>query len=130
MPYKDETLRKAYAKAYREKHKEKYKLYQKEYRSTHDATAYKHEWYKQKRFDKYGITKQDFEALLIEQNHSCKICFSNFTELLRPQIDHCHDTEKVRGLLCMHCNTGIGQLRDSPSLLYRALCYLEKDLDD
>lgn len=130
MPYKDVEIRKTYAKLYRDKHKEKEKLYQKHYRLSHDTALYKQEWYKRKRFDRYGITKADFEHLLEKQKHACYICQKPFTELLRAHIDHCHASKKVRGLLCLHCNTGIGQLRDSPMLLYRALLYLEKDIDD
>lgn len=125
MPYKDEQKGKEYQRQYREKYKDKRKEYQKQYRDSHDFSEYKKEWYQSKRFDKYGITKQVFEVMLNAQKHACAICLTPFAEQLRPHVDHDHVTKAVRGLLCLHCNTGIGQLRDSPKLVYRALCYLE-----
>lgn len=126
MPLKDGVARKLWAKQYREANKEKASQYQKQYRATHDATEYKKEYYKTKKFSRYNITKADFENLLIEQNHCCAICNVQFTETLRPYIDHCHTTGKVRGLLCFHCNTGLGHFKDTPHVVYRALEYLEK----
>lgn len=78
----------------------------------------------------YGITHDDYDRLLAKQGNACAICgttdpsgksgrFSYFS------IDHCHDTGAVRGLLCNHCNRGIGFLQDSPVLLTNALKYLQ-----
>jgi len=39
-------------------------------------------------------------------------------------VDHNHKTNKVRGLLCQRCNMGIGQFRDDPNLMARAVEYL------
>jgi ribosomal protein S14 len=39
-------------------------------------------------------------------------------------IDHCHDTGRVRGLICRRCNSGLGYFYDDPMLLQRALGYL------
>lgn len=69
----------------------------------------------------YGLTPEKFAALVDNQKGLCAICG------LRPRklcVDHCHNTLKVRGLLCRKCNSGIGLLRDSPQLLKRALEYL------
>jgi N-formylglutamate amidohydrolase len=126
MPHKDPEQARAYHKQYREQHKQKIAEYQKRYAQENDLTEYKAEWYKTKRFDRYGLTKETFTALLDSQQHRCAICREPFTNTLRAHIDHCHDTHVVRGLLCLHCNTGIGQLRDNPALVYRALCYLER----
>jgi len=126
VPHSDPIKRKEYAKAYREANKEEHKKYQAEYRKNHDSREYKREYHKNKRFDKYGITKEFFEKMLEMQNFSCEICQMKFDDKHRPYIDHCHRTNKVRGLLCMHCNTGLGHFEDDPELLKSAMEYLVK----
>jgi Recombination endonuclease VII len=73
---------------------------------------------------KYGLSVEAYNAFLIRQGGACAICREVFTS--KPQIDHNHSTGKVRGLLCMKCNTGIGKLRDSPAVLTRAALYLQE----
>lgn len=124
MPYKDPVAKKAYDKAYRERNKEKNAAYQKEYAKTHDLTDYKASWYKTNKFSKYGITREDFERMAKEQNESCAICQTPFKETFRTCIDHCHSGGQVRGLLCFHCNTGLGHFKDSKELLEKAIKYL------
>lgn len=126
MPHKDLQIRKDYAKRYRELNKEKHKIYQEEYRRNNDFSEYKAAWYQLKRFDKYGITKADFELMLINQDHSCDICNTGFSESIRPYIDHCHTSKQVRGLLCFHCNTGLGHFKDNPDVMAKAREYLLK----
>lgn len=66
--------------------------------------------------------------MLKEQEGKCKIC-SNTTNLHSRNnnldIDHCHITGKVRGLLCNKCNKAIGYFEDNPELIKKALKYLE-----
>lgn len=74
---------------------------------------------------KYGIDGQQYDALLKAQGGVCAICAGPpQRELLC--IDHDHATGRVRGLLCDPCNTGIGHLRDDPTLLRGAIRYLEE----
>lgn len=54
---------------------------------------------------RYGITPEDFERMLANQNGSCALCPAS-PERLR--VDHCHATGKVRGLLCHQCNIRLG----------------------
>ncbi len=126
MPHSDPEERKRYAKMYRERTKESQKEYQARYRKEHDFREYKKEYHANKRFDKYGITRSDFEAMLENQNDSCAICQIKFDDKARPYIDHCHDSGKVRGLLCLHCNTGLGHFEDKIELLEKAKEYLQK----
>lgn len=72
----------------------------------------------------YDITPAEVARRLKTQEHACAICQEPFVENEQPLVDHDHATGKVRGLLCHHCNTGIGLLRDNPKLLYRAARYL------
>ena len=76
----------------------------------------------------YGLSKEDFESMLEEQQNKCAICgfeFHDEGKSTRPHIDHCHDSGNVRGLLCNNCNTGLGQFKDNPSLLQSAIEYLQ-----
>lgn len=75
---------------------------------------------------KYGITQADFDDLIEFQKGKCAICFTPLEDMSRrPNIDHDHDTNKVRGILCTGCNTGLGHLGDNIKGLKRALYYLE-----
>ena len=77
---------------------------------------------------RYGIELKDYEDLLIKQNHCCKICKTKSpgrTGVKRFAVDHCHKTNKVRGLLCMACNTSIGLLNEDPKLFDAAKQYLQ-----
>jgi hypothetical protein len=56
----------------------------------------------------------------------CAICESPLTGGYKVHIDHDHDTNIVRGILCKSCNNGIGFLKDSPAILRKAAIYLEK----
>lgn len=73
----------------------------------------------------YGITTEQYEQMLTDQNGVCKICkgpdngpWNCFA------VDHCHKTGRVRGLLCAKCNKGLGQFNDDPALLKSAAEYL------
>jgi len=71
----------------------------------------------------YGLKLEDFDKLLIEQSGLCAICLS---PLEKPYVDHDHRTKKVRGLLCLTCNLGLGHFCESPELLRHAASYLER----
>ena len=71
---------------------------------------------------KYGLSIEDFEKIKIEQSNQCSICRKEFVKT--PHIDHCHKTGRVRGLLCLKCNRGIGMLDDDVGNLERAINYL------
>jgi hypothetical protein len=76
---------------------------------------------------KYNITANDYDTMLKEQNHKCKICLISFLHTkhsTKPFIDHCHTTNKVRGLLCLHCNAGLGYFKDDVDVLQKATTYL------
>lgn len=74
------------------------------------------------RFRQYGITKEQFEQMLLDQDGKCKICSDDITK--KSAIDHCHTTLKVRGLLCGRCNAGLGFFRDNTDYLRGAIEYL------
>lgn len=72
---------------------------------------------------KYGITCQQRDDLLVQQNGNCAKCEK---PLAKPVIDHDHTTGKVRGILCYGCNVGIGLLGDSIEGLEEAVDYLRR----
>jgi len=75
---------------------------------------------------KYGITFDDFKAMLKNQNYQCAICGIHQAQLVyRMAVDHDHSTGKVRGLLCRPCNHALGLLKDDPRNAARASEYLK-----
>lgn len=58
---------------------------------------------------KYGITLEEFNQMLSNQNYKCAICNRHQSEFDRALcVDHCHSTGQVRGLLCIPCNHDLG----------------------
>lgn len=82
------------------------------------------------RAKRYGITLDDVIAMEIAQENLCAICGEPETskgnnQLIKSlSIDHCHETGKVRGLLCNNCNRAIGLLGDDVEVLLNAVEYL------
>ena len=77
----------------------------------------------------YGITSEIYDELLTRQNGKCKICQRHVSEVSNKHkknlcVDHCHDTGKIRGLLCDKCNRAIGLLNDDVEMLKKAIIYL------
>lgn len=69
----------------------------------------------------YGITIDDYNEMYQRQGGKCWICEKKFDTLC---IDHCHDTGKIRKLICQKCNSGIGFLKDNAYLAAKAFIYL------
>lgn len=82
---------------------------------------------------KYGISFDDYDAMLTKQGGACMICGSTDSgrewkdgrvQRMKLFVDHCHKTGVVRGLLCNNCNVGLAQFKDSPEILNKAISYL------
>lgn len=119
MPHKDLEKRKAYQKAYRERNKQYFKDYNKAYHASRDldeVREYRLQY-------KYGISLEEWNEKYLNQNKACAIC-ETVTENLT--VDHDHNTEKIRGLLCHHCNTALGGFKENKQILLRACDYLTK----
>lgn len=71
----------------------------------------------------YGITSEDYNKMLSEQQNSCKLCFRKQGQF-RLHVDHCHVTGKVRGILCHQCNWYLGVIEADPLILGRITSYL------
>jgi hypothetical protein len=73
----------------------------------------------------YGISKEQFLELVENQGHKCASCQDDATGSEHTlHIDHCHDTQEIRGLLCSGCNTAAGWLDDDPVKAERLAKYL------
>lgn len=78
----------------------------------------------------YGISRAEWLSLHKKQGNKCYICegdgfLMREDHAAKLMVDHCHDTGKVRGLLCHNCNRALGLFKDSTKAIRRALEYLE-----
>lgn len=80
---------------------------------------------------KYNIELEEYEEMLDKQGGKCAICggdpvntSSNNNKLV---VDHCHETNVIRGLLCHRCNQALGLFKDSIENIKRAILYLKED---
>ena len=74
---------------------------------------------------RYGLSKEEYNLLLENQDYKCKICGESQINLKRKLcIDHNHNTGEVRGLLCDNCNRLLGNAKDNVEILQNAINYL------
>ena len=109
-----------------ESQKEYWARYQRAYRKLHPDRVRNTDLKKD-----YGINLDDYDRMLAEQGGVCAICKQperafekRFDRVRKLAVDHCHDTGKVRGLLCTGCNQGIGNFDHNIELLRLAITYL------
>jgi len=88
--------------------------------------------YKYRVKKRYGITMDEYDVMYKEQNGKCAICNKDPLEHgeYRLSIDHCHQTNKVRGFLCSNCNRALGMLKDNKDVILSAYNYLMKNEDN
>lgn len=72
----------------------------------------------------YRLEPEQFQLLMVKQGESCAICRRAFSPELQPHVDHCHQSDTVRGVLCRSCNLGLGHFKDDPDRLRAAVEYL------
>jgi hypothetical protein len=105
--------------------------YQKEVMATkrkHGVNPGTKEWDIARRvWTKYRITYDTYLKMVEDQDNLCAICSGSMDP---PYVDHCHDTLKVRGLLCHNCNTVLGHAKDNPTILINAAKYLGAIVND
>jgi hypothetical protein len=119
-------------------HKEEARIYNQSYRLIHkDELKEKSKIYRGANKDKikeinkktklnsrYDISIDEYNNILLKQQNKCYICK---LELKKPCVDHDHNTEKVRGIICYKCNTGLGRFNDNINSIINAIEYLEQD---
>ena len=128
-PYGPENFfwrEKVYKKRGSESRKEYQRRHQKEFRINNPEFLRNKELRR-----RFGITIEQYDAMLEEQKGVCAICgqkntvIDNRTGKIRMlAVDHCHRSGHVRKLLCQQCNQGLGNFRDDPVLLRKAADYL------
>lgn len=84
--------------------------------------------YRDKLYQKnYGITLRQYNEMLEIQNNICRICFGVNENGRYLDVDHCHKTGKIRGLLCNSCNRLLSNAKDDTVLLESAIKYLKEN---
>jgi hypothetical protein len=113
---------------YRESHKEYNKRRHIQYNSL-NPDSIKSNHYRRR----YGLTLDEAKVKLQEQDGLCAICKKKLCFIEgkkgrdKPVVDHCHNTKKVRGILCIPCNLALGYMYDNPNLLQSAITYLQRN---
>jgi Recombination endonuclease VII len=77
----------------------------------------------------YGISLEEYDAMLDRQGGVCAICKKKPDEGKVLFVDHCHMTGMVRGLLCHKCNMVLAFGNDDPDILRAAIAYLQAARD-
>lgn len=125
-PEEKRRRRDLYSANYREKNREKLNRNSRErYLMIKESPQRYEEWQRTNKKaclkKRYSITLDEYERMENEQDGRCKIC----KKIDKLHVDHCHETNKVRGLLCGRCNMGIGLFDESPQLFKWAADYVE-----
>lgn len=75
----------------------------------------------------WGLSRIQYEQMFTDQHNMCLICKTNIAPFdFNSHVDHCHTSGEIRGILCGHCNRGIGCFLDNPAFLRSAALYLER----
>lgn len=106
--------------------------YKKEWRKNNPDKC--KEYAERKKPRTYGMTIEDYNSLLDQQNNRCAICGGKNKSGYSLYVDHDHSCckgkescgECVRQLLCLHCNMMLGHAKDNIETLKAAQNYLER----
>lgn len=122
-----------YNKEYYEKNKEKLKQTKKKTAWKEFATKHPEKVLNNSYKSRFNISYNDYLTLVQKQNNLCAICknpetqtYNKSNKVKRLTVDHDHTTGKIRGLLCMTCNTALGKFKDNPAVLLSAISYLKE----
>lgn len=138
MPTRDPEKLRAKKKRYAEKHRDVIRAaaarHREKYREKRNAKErervaampkeVKYAAWRAKLLRRYGMTKDQYDALHDAQNGVCAICRKRQPSGQRLVVDHCHRSGVTRGLLCHKCNMALGLLFDDIELLRAAIEYL------
>ena len=121
---KNEISRLRMNKAYKED-PEKFRQRGKQWRQDHleDIRAYDRSRRLKKR---YGITIEERDQMISDQGGRCALCERLFEGTNRPNVDHDHETNRIRGILCFSCNQALGKLGDTYEKMKKVMKYLKE----
>jgi hypothetical protein len=111
-------------KKWQQENPERLNEYRREYRRRPERKTADREGYLKR---KYGLTLEQYDAMLEAQNGVCAICGEARPEERTLHVDHDHVTGVIRGLLCFRCNNALGDFREEYELFRRAADYLDHD---
>lgn len=109
MPWSDPEIRKEYSRRYYQNNKQKWVDNRKP--PTDEQRDLTRRWSFEYRLKTvYGMSRVEYDALLNKQQGRCAVCGTKEVKGIAKQmhVDHCHVSGKIRGLLCMRCNTALG----------------------
>jgi hypothetical protein len=124
--------RKEYMAQYRESHKEEKRQKNREWKRLNrdKVRASKRRWRARhsahNNYYKYGVSERWYQDKLDEQGGGCAICGTEMCGVNRLHIDHCHRTNRNRGILCAMCNHALERMENVPDWDIKALLYLEQ----
>jgi len=114
--------------AWRAKDRKKFNQYMSEWKSNNLDKVRQYKWK-----ERYGITPEQYNEMLISQGGVCVICEQEETaqhntsnRVQKLAVDHDHVTGKIRGLLCQDCNRGIAKFHDNVPRMKNAIKYLTR----
>lgn len=140
MPRKDPEAAREYRRQYRAANREKkraqslrhyYKYHELHKKNARDRYHASGEAARERRRNsllksRRGITVAERGNMLNAQGNVCVICGTDTPSGKGWNVDHCHDTGAIRGILCPKCNMAIGLLGHDPTILQAAIDYLKK----
>ena len=117
----------SYRKNYYVEHQEVEKTKMKDYREKKTTSTDARKQQRERRLKKdFGLSLEHYDELLQQQNNVCAIC-GNPNQTKGPlAVDHNHNTGKIRELLCIRCNMGLGAVNEDISILTAMIEYLKK----
>jgi len=112
---------------YQKRNKDKANAYRDKYRANNQKSLRVTELRRQAKIK--GYDPDEAQAIFEQHDGKCDICRRTPKEANSSKkylsIDHCHSTNKIRGMLCNNCNLALGMLQDSPELLAKAIEYIK-----
>jgi hypothetical protein len=124
MPWKDPVVAKIKTAEYRAKNREKIARRARE-RYADNPHARRDGNTRSLFKAKYGIPLEQKAEMLRDQGGRCAICAVDTPPTATGwHLDHCHKSNTVRGILCQPCNNMLGNAKDNPEILERAIAYL------